>query len=200
MSSIPLNLAPMTELDAVNSMLLSIGQAPVNTLEVAGIKDVSFARLTLHDVSRSVQTRGWFFNRDIRLPLPPAVDGVIALPANTLQVAGSDPDSGIVERGGRLYDTRYHTDVFEKPVEVDLVRFLAFTDLPQAARNYIAARAGRVFQANIIGSQVIYAFTKEMELEALALLQQAETRSRRVNMLTGPTRMNAALHRNRWSR
>ena len=70
--SIPVNLSPMTELEAVNAMLLSIGQAPVNTLEVAGIKDVSFARLMLHNTNRQVQSRGWWFNRELGYELTPA--------------------------------------------------------------------------------------------------------------------------------
>lgn len=37
-------ISAMTELEAVNEMLMSIGQAPVNTLSVTGIRDVSVAR------------------------------------------------------------------------------------------------------------------------------------------------------------
>ena len=59
-----LTLTPQTELDAVNAMLLSIGQAPVSTLSVTGLKDVSFAQYILHSVSREVQLKGWEFNTD----------------------------------------------------------------------------------------------------------------------------------------
>ena len=47
-------LAATSELDAVNQMLLSIGQAPVNTLTVTGIKDVTKLRVgdTLTDAKR----------------------------------------------------------------------------------------------------------------------------------------------------
>ena len=56
--------AVMTELDAINQMLVSIGQAPVNTITSTGILDVETAKLSLDTVLREVLTRGWSFNAD----------------------------------------------------------------------------------------------------------------------------------------
>src|SRR3546814_20980574 len=65
----------MTELEAVNEMLMSIGQAPVNTLNATGISDVNIARAELVKVSRRVQARGWNFNTDDAYKLSPDADG-----------------------------------------------------------------------------------------------------------------------------
>ena len=51
-------LDPLTELEAVNAMLLSIGQAPVNTPNVSGLTDVSDARDKLSEVIRRILSRG----------------------------------------------------------------------------------------------------------------------------------------------
>lgn len=179
----------MTELDAVNVMLTSIGQAPVNTLTVPGIKDVSFAQLTLHNTSRNVQTRGWWFNRESDFPISvDAASGHMLFPANALACDPMDRSRDLVERGRRFYDKDRHTDDFsgEQPLKCDLTVFLVFEDLPQAARNYIATRAARLFQANNVGSQILYAFTKEEEQLAMVEMQRAEHRATQTNMLRRP--------------
>lgn len=195
--SIPLNLSPMSELDAVNMMLLSIGQAPVNTLEVAGIKDVSFARLMLHNTNRQVQSRGWWFNRELDYELVPASNKEIILPGTVLEVVSADPSRDLIERDRKLYDRDRHTFEFDGPVRVNVVWFLPFDDIPQVARDFVAMRAARVFQSQIVGSQILYQFTKEMELEAGALMTQQDMRAKRPNMLTTQTRHNARFSRRR---
>ena len=58
------------ELQAVNQILASVGQAPVTTLEQTN-PDVAIAYNTLQQVSREVQAEGWTFNREYRYPLTP---------------------------------------------------------------------------------------------------------------------------------
>lgn len=62
-------ISAMAELEAVNEMLMSIGQAPVNTLAVTAIKDVSIARARLTSMTRRVLSRGFNFNTDESYPL-----------------------------------------------------------------------------------------------------------------------------------
>lgn len=195
--SIPLNLSPMSELDAVNMMLLSIGQAPVNTLEVPGIKDVSFAQLMLHNTSRQVQSRGWWFNRELDYEMVPATNKQILLPGTTLEVASADGCRDLIERDRKLYDRENHTFEFQAPVRVNVVWFLAFDDIPQVARDFIAMRAARVFQSQIVGSEILYKFTKEMELESGALMTQQDLRAKRPNSITSSTRHNMRIIRRR---
>lgn len=51
-----------TELDAINLILSSIGEAPVNSLTESESIDVDNARRLLSTVSRTVQRQGWQFN------------------------------------------------------------------------------------------------------------------------------------------
>src|SRR5688572_15100368 len=117
------SLIPQTELDAVNQMLMSIGQSPVNTLAVAGIKTVNIARLHLHNVSREVQTRGWNFNTDENYELAKDANGKIAMPSNVLSVDPCDSRLNLVTRRDpadaiiRFYDKDAKSFVIGKTVK-----------------------------------------------------------------------------------
>lgn len=147
-----LPLQPLNELEAVNVLLEAIGELPVNSLEATGVSEVSIARNTLHRISRQVQEYGLESNTERNYPLIPDVNGYIYLPSNTLKVDASDSNMEVIQRGNRLYDKKNHTYKFKDKVEVDIVFFLPFDELPQVARDYITIVASRVFQANVIGS------------------------------------------------
>ena len=94
-----------TELDAVNSMLATIGEAPVSTLESSMHADAAMARQTLAQVSKEVQAEGWYFNVETEYPLHPDSGQEIKLPEN---VAGVDVEPqhrtreiDVVQRGQR---------------------------------------------------------------------------------------------------
>jgi len=68
------------ELQAVNEILASVGQAPVTVIETQNITledgsqvsevtnpDVAIILNTLHQVSREVQAEGWTFNTDYKV-------------------------------------------------------------------------------------------------------------------------------------
>ena len=57
-----------TELQAVNEILASVGQAPVTTLEQTN-PDVAIAYNTLLEVNREVQAEGWTFNKESCIPI-----------------------------------------------------------------------------------------------------------------------------------
>ncbi len=177
-------LTPLTALDAVNKMLLSIGQGKVESLIANESIDAQNAEMILHNTSREVQERGWWFNRERDYPLFPDNDGVIALPANALEFSANPEFRYAVERGRQLYHTTNHTAVFEAGtlIKGTMTVFLAFEDLPQAARSYIANRAGREFQIGF-ASDVLYRFTREMEEIALGGMNRAHLRAERPNIL-----------------
>ena len=57
-----------TELEAVNEILASVGQAPVTTLDQTN-PDVAIAYDALINTSRQVQAEGWTFNKEYSYPL-----------------------------------------------------------------------------------------------------------------------------------
>lgn len=182
-------MAPMTALEAVNEMLMSIGQAPVNTLEVTGIKDVSIAKARLDGATRRVLSKGFTFNTDKNYALAPDVDGIILMPTNALKVESMDRSELVQRRhptkGLALYNIAGQTFEFDASVSVKIVWAFPFEDLPETARNYIATVAARRFQSKAIGSQILDRFEEEDELKAWLLLEREERGSRKTNLFQG---------------
>jgi hypothetical protein len=176
-----------TELDAVNVMLGTIGESPINSLDAAtGVVDAVTARSILAEVSVQVQEEGWHFNTDFEFTLTPASDGNIYVPGNAIEVDTSaySRDYDVAIRGNRLYDRNGKTYTFTESLKADITTLLEFNELPQAARHYITVRAARVFQNRVVGSQVLQAFTAQDEALALRAMKRYEARTADYNILT----------------
>jgi len=168
---------PTTELDAVNVMLTSIGESPVNTLG-SGLQEAEIAEVVLDNVSRDVQSAGWHFNTEIRYTLNRNVVNEINLPANVIKVDKSsllrDYELDVVERGRKLYDRIGNTYTFSKDIEVNMVVLLSFDELPEVARRYITLRAARTYQQRIIGNDTLSKMLAMDEQQAFISLREAE--------------------------
>ena len=180
-------LSPTTELEAINTMLSTIGESPVNTVEDTGNVDVVIARQILQTVSREVQARGWHFNTEINYTITPDSDGYLVLPKTVLKVDTVYPDSSkdVVVRGSRLYDREKHTYVFTDAVKVDMTILLTFDELPEVARNYVTIRASRIFQERVVGSDTLHAFNSQDEARAMVSLMEYEADTADLNILSG---------------
>jgi len=172
------NLSPTTSLEAVNILLESIGEAPINSLSADNIVDASIAKSVLEEVSKDVQTEGWHFNTEIAYTLAFDGDGYVTVPSNCLSVDANrthHPLADVTQRGTRLYNRTDHTFVFTDAVYVDMIIGLAFEDLPEAARRYITTRAARVFQDRLVSSGDLHTFTGQEEARARATLVATQT-------------------------
>lgn len=181
-------LTPSTELEAVNVILDSIGEAPVAALDVTGLSDAALARTKLAEASRAVQARGWEFNREVEYPMARNLSNEIVVPADALfmDVAKSEYRRGTL-RGTRLYDLENRTYAWDRDIKVDMIRLLEFTDLPEAARYYITVRAARLFARAALGSTTVERFTQDDEARAWAELLRMDTRAARRNIYNGST-------------
>ena len=158
------------ELQAVNEILASIGQAPVTTIEAQTVTyedgsivetvinpEVAIAYETLMQTSREVQAEGWTFNREAEYPLTPDSNGYISTTGSMLQIDLSDifenSDYDTVVRNSRLYDRKAHTDVWDttKTYKVDVVWYYDFIDLPQVFKDYIIAKAATRCAIRLVG-------------------------------------------------
>ena len=174
-----MSLNRMTELEAVNTMLVTIGEQPVSSLDnLAGLQDASIAKQILSNTSRAVQSKGWVFNLDLQVTYTPDANGEINLGSNVLRIDTTSKVRGttkdIVERGGKLYDRENNTSVFTDTVKVDRVIVLNFDDLPEVARRYIATRSARVFHDRVVGSGELHRFFQEDEGQAWSELLEYE--------------------------
>lgn len=187
----PLTLT--SELDAVNVCLRNASFSPVSTLD-SGQGDVRKAYDTLIEISRDIQKRGWHFNTDKNYRLLPTQSGEIFLPNNTLRVdVVGTPE--LTQRGSRLYNRYTHTFVLNKTIEADIVLFLKFEELPEAARRYITIRAARTFQERHRGSETSSSFTRADEIEAKLDLKKAEGVTANRNILNGNRVVNRIVTR-----
>ena len=170
-------LTATTKLEAVNVMMTAIGETPVNSIPSSTTTDVSIAIQILDNVNREVQSVGWSFNRDKDYVLTPNTSNEIALAANVLRVdtMGKSNNKDYVERARKLWDRKNHTyTITEEKVYVAIVWLLNFDELPEVARRYIAVRSARIFQDRMLSSESLHKFHQEDELQALAMLKEAE--------------------------
>ena len=182
-------LASLTELEAINIMLSTIGEAPISSLSAdQSTVDVGIAKSVLREVSIQVQQEGWQFNTEINWLMTPAQgNSEIEIPVNCIELDtyGPDRDVDVAMRGSRLYDRINHTYKFEKALRVRMVLLLEFLDLPQAARFYINVRAARVFQQRVVGSELLGSFTARDEMLARASLKKLDSNNADYNILSG---------------
>ncbi len=124
-----MSLSPTTELEAVNTMLTSIGEQPIQNLnDLAGLSDASIAKQILDNVSRAIQSRGWIFNTDLDVNMPINQYGEITLSPDILRVDTTSlvrqGDTDIVERGRKLYDRQKQSFTFTSSVKVNQIKLL----------------------------------------------------------------------------
>jgi hypothetical protein len=157
-----------TQLQAINQMLVGIGQAPVVSLDIAN-PEIATALSILESVNREVQGEGWNFNTEINYPFTPDIDGTITVPDGVLQIS-DNKNSNVqayqtVLRDGKLYDKIAHSFIFPtaNPLLCDVVWLFAFEDLPQVFQDYIAQRAARVFAGSVVGSKEMFQFNAQDE-------------------------------------
>lgn len=178
--------AVSTELDAINTMLSAIGEAPINSLLGALPADVAVAVNTLQETSREVQLEGWHFNTEEDFPLLPGRDGRISLAPTIVRVWKEDPDGeDIVQRGQLLYDRKNHTYQFESEVRAFILSLLPFDAMPEAFRWYVTLRAARRFQDRTVGSGDQHTFTQQDEHHARVTAEREDTKLARPSMAKG---------------
>jgi hypothetical protein len=165
-----------TELDAINTMLTTIGESPVNSIS-ASTADTRIAQLILQEVDRATQIKGWNWNTEKDVPLTRNGSNQIVLSANVVRADVSRteyPSVEVVQRGNKLWDKKNKTFTFTADLKGEVVYLLPFTDLPEQARYYIVVRSARLFQQRMIGDATGSAFSAEEETTAYMALNDSE--------------------------
>lgn len=161
-------------LEAINDMLAAVGEAPVNTLEDSQNVDVENAIRVLEKVNRQVQSKGWSFNHVNETKLNrDLTTKKIKWQDDLLYLVGTD-GTKYVQRGDYVYDFDNQTDTFDSDIEVELIRLVDFDYMPSVARDYIVAKASRIFQSQTLDDDSIGQNLLSQEQEAWAALQEYE--------------------------
>ena len=168
-----------TELEAVNTILSTIGEAPLSTLTGSLPVDGTTAKNILSEISREVQSAGWHFNSHYKVDLSRDSFNKIPIGTDVLRVELNDrydkSSYDVVQRDSYLYNLAKNEETFEQDFEDNtLVYLLDFVKLPEQARRYITIRAARVFHDRTLGANTIHKFSSEDEARSLAVMRQAE--------------------------
>tara|TARA_R100000231_G_C5247322_1_gene141650 strand:- start:42 stop:644 length:603 start_codon:yes stop_codon:yes gene_type:complete len=174
-----------TELQAINTMLSIIGEAPVSSITENLGSDVSIAKQILDESAVDIQSKGWNFNTEETYTLALDSDSKVPIPTNCvwLTTRSGDNSSKVIIRDGFLYDKENKTYTFAEAQVVDMIILLPFEELPQFARRYIVTTAGRRFQARYLGSKELAGFTQQDEMDALTNCEQLDAANEKQNML-----------------
>lgn len=161
-------------LEAINDMLAAVGEAPVNSLEDSQNVDVENAIRILERVNRQVQSKGWSFNHieDTYLNVD-ILTNKIKWQDDLLYIVGTD-GTKYIQRGDYVYDFDKQTDTFDSNIEVEVIRLVDFDYMPSVARDYIVAKASRIFQSQTLDDDSIGQNLMYQEKEAWAALQEYE--------------------------
>lgn len=136
----------MLTLTVVNRMLATLGEAPLNALtDPHTFRASCLAKLDSKD--SALQTKGWWFNRELLSLSPNLLDSKIYLPGDVINVM-IPGRLDIVQRGRVLYDTVNGTTLFTEAVDAQVIRRVPFEDLPELVAEYIAADAVLEFQSD----------------------------------------------------
>lgn len=178
-----MQITALTELDAVNSIIGTIGEAPINTLEQLTDVDAINALRILRSISRQEQSRGWTFNKTPHFTLNPAVDSK-KIPWNESYLYLKDNHGKkLVRQGEYVKDLFEDTLIFEHPLDVEIVLYLDFEYLPEQMRNYILAKACFVFQSSYFGDDSLTKITQQEISEAWQHLMEFEIDNNNESML-----------------
>lgn len=164
-----------TKLEAINTMLSCIGQAPLNSLEGTKSYFTVAAENILNDETKRVQLTGYEFNTDDCYELKPDENNTIKIPSDILSVSFPHPyKTKLVIRNNKLYDKERKSFTFTKPVRAKVVFCFDFEELPEPAKLYIKMSAAYKFVKRELGSQSAQIFTQEDLQQAYAALNANE--------------------------
>ena len=169
-----------TELEAVNTILSTIGEAPLSTLTGSLPVDGTTAKNILNEISREVQSAGWHFNTQYKVDLTRDTDNKVPIGTDVVRVELNnkyDKSSyDVVQRGTYLFNLAKNSETFDQDfTENTLIYLLDFDKLPEQARRYITIRSARVFHDRTLGANTLHKFSSEDEARSLSVMKQAET-------------------------
>ena len=170
-----------SELESVNTILSTIGEAPLNSLSGSLPVDGTIAKNVLSEVSREVQSQGWHFNTHYKVTLSRDTNNKIPLATNIVRVE-IDPRKyskvsyDIVQRNNELYNLAKNEETFDTNfTDATVVYLLPFDEIPEQAKRYITIRSARIFHDRTLGANTIHKFSQEDAAKSLSILKQAES-------------------------
>lgn len=169
-----MEITALNELDAVNEIIGTLGESPINSLENMSNIDAINALRILRTISRQEQARGWSFNIIPSLTLTPEYR-TNKIPWNDayLSLKGLN-DEKLVRSGAYIKNLANNQLDFTAPITAEAVLLIPFEQLPEPMRTYIIAKACFTFQARYFGDDSLGNVTQLQIQEAWQHLMEYE--------------------------
>ena len=175
----------LSELDVVNEMLSTLGEAPLNELDDEHPL-VPAARRIIRIASYRIQAEAWWFNQEhVTLVNDPDTGEVLA-PADAISVDPKDRSWNLVQRGRRLYDPENATYNIGEPVPSVLVRNVSFDDLPPSVQHVVSLTAQVEFNKSYDGDETKLSMLGAALNLARASMHAEHIRNVDANLLLAP--------------
>jgi hypothetical protein len=184
-----------TELDAVNILLMSIGEATVTAIDSNDSYEVDQAQDIIAETVRELCDEPYIFNTEFDVSLSLDGNSKIPVATNIAMFVPNDAGKNVVIRDGFLYDLDNSTYIFSDAISGTVVYLRDFDELPEAAKRYVIMRASRRYNQRFVGSQTIQAYTQQEEIEAHAKLIQYQAYVDRLNLLTDSASVSKVVNR-----
>lgn len=178
-----MQVTALDELTAVNNIIGTIGEAPINTLEEMTDVDAINALSILRNISRQEQSRGWSFNKIQSYTLNVDTNnGKIPWSSDYLYIKDNYGHK-LIKQGDYVKDLTRNSLQFEKPLDVELVIHVPYDYLPEPMKYYVLTKACFVFQSRYFGDDSLTKVTQQEIQEAWQYLQEFEIDNNNFSML-----------------
>jgi hypothetical protein len=185
-----------TLLGAVNTLLMNVGEMPVDSLSNVQVQDARIAEATILELHKEGQTKGWSWNTEYDYPFQKDVATTeIVVPANVMRWVPNPYEYArrFELRGQKVYDKETRSTKFDDTIteiRADVVWLLPFDSCPEPYNRFATMRAARVFSARTLGNDSLVRFSAADEQAALTELQRMELENNEYNLLTGGRGLN----------
>lgn len=175
----------LSELDVVNEMLSTLGEAPLNEVDEEHPL-VPAAKRIIRVATYRVLSESWWFNEERVTLQPDPTTGEVLTPTDTIRADPVDRSWNLVQRGRRLYDPNNATYNIGEPVPIILVRSIPFTDLPPTAQHYVSLLSQVMFNKAYDGDEVkLRTLAADMQ-QSLLMLRAEHIRNVDANLIKAP--------------
>jgi hypothetical protein len=174
----------MTRIAGINQALSMCGLGQVANLDDPQRQDALQADTTLDEVLREVAADRRYYNFIEDVDLTPDVDGFITLGSDIYDVELRESEDQVVIRDDKLFNLSENTDVFDAGTYAcDITYYLSFTELPEAAKQYIIAKVARKLYTKLFGATPHLSLLVQEERVMLNELNRFEAEAEDHNLL-----------------
>ena len=125
-----------TELALINTMLIQIGESPVNEIDLTH-PDIRAAQRIIDDLNTEIQSKVWWYNTET-WELVPQLNGDVFIPGAATGILNTK-SAYWVKRGRKLYDLERHSFDFsdEETITLDIITAWSIPELPPTVYVYL---------------------------------------------------------------